>query len=820
MWKNGLAGVRLRKKLGLLALIGEAVAALGCVARADAGFDLIGPKMEMTVTRAGKILPISSVPNFQVGDRLWIHTDFPADQSVHYLLIVAFLEGPTNPPPEKWFTRVETWSKEAREEGTIVTVPKDAQQALMFLAPETTGDFGTLRSTVRGKPGMFVRASEDLNQASLDRTRVDKYLQEVRATSTADPKALETRTKALAQTLHLKVNQDCFDKPTDQQATCLTQNTDSLALNDAHSESMVAALTTGPNADIIGTVASTPMVAAQYYSPYVGSVMDLARALSVMRTAQYQYIPALVLPQGEDLNLRLNTAPSFHNPKSVLVIGLPAVEAAQLPPLRPVDAKELVCLQKSPMVLPVVGAPLVFSTSIAHDFVLRLQDKSGNPIILPATADAASGGFVVDTKTLKPENLPVDATGTIHGAWGFEGYDGPTFQFKNGLTDKWAIVPSDADGLIVGREDTIHAKGDCAACVEKVSAQDSAGKTLVVTWKETDPIQLEMSVPLKDEKLGPITLAVKQYGMAEADVLKLSTYAEAARLDGFAIKAGDHQGILTGTRLDQVGSLELKGVHFVPAKLTRSKQEDALDLATSDTASVATLQANQKEQAQVALKDGRVLNLQTTVELPRPKVSLVSKTVQPEGSASAIHLGDTNELPQDRKLSFFVKSEVPDAFPRTEKIEVATVDGSFDVMLSVEGGGLVLQDSASVLAVLDPQKAFGPSAFGQLQFRPVAGDGSKGDWQPLANLVRIPTLAEVHCPDAPDKQCSLAGTNLFLLDSVSSDQQFTNQVPVPPGYTAQTLSVPRPNGTLLYVKLRDDPATVDFVALPVLPDGQ
>jgi hypothetical protein len=30
--------------------------------------------------------------------------------------------------------------------------------------------------------------------------------------------------------------------------------------------------------------------------------------------------------------------------------------------------------------------------------------------------------------------------------------------------------------------------------------------------------------------------------------------------------------------------------------------------------------------------------------------------------------------------------------------------------------------------------------------------------------------------------------------------------------------VPRPVGTLLYLKLRDDPATVGTVALPVLPE--
>jgi len=788
--------------------------------RADSSFDLIGPKMEMTVTRAGKMLPISSVPNLQSGDRLWIHTDFPANQSVRYLLIVAFLQGPTNPPPDKWFTRIDTWSKQVRQEGAIIVVPKNAQQALMFLAPETGGDFTTLRSTVRGKPGMFVRASQDLDQASLDRTRVDKYLEEVRQTSADDPSALQERTKLLAQTLHLKVNDDCFDKPTDQQASCLTQDTDSLVLDDAHSQSIVAALTSGPQADLIGSVTATPVMAAQYYSAYVGSVMDLARLLSTMHTAQYQYIPALVLPNQEQMNLRLNTPPSFQNPKSVLVVGLPAVEAPQLPPLRPADPKQIFCLQKTPLVVPVIGAPLVYSTSIAHGFVLRLQNKAGNPVILPATPDAASGGFVIDTKGLKTDELPEQVAGSIDGSWGFESYDGPSFQFRNGLTNKWAIPAADNDALVIGRDDTIHATGGCAVCVDKVTAQDSAGKALAATWKQVDPGQIEVTIPLKGEKTAPVTLKVQQFGSPTPDVLAMQTYSEAAHLDSFAINAGDREGILTGTRLDEVGSVELAGIHFVPAKLTSSNQEDMLDVDAATNASVAALQTDEKQQAHVGLKDGRVLDLQTTVKPPRPKVTLVSKTVQPGAVPSAIHLGDTDELPLDAKLSFFLKSEVPDTFPRTEKIEVATKDGSFHALLTVADGNLILQDSASVLAVLDPQKAFGPSAFGPLQFRPISEDGSKGDWQPLANLVRMPTLNDVHCPDAPDQQCTLSGTDLFLLDSIASDQQFKNMVPVPAGFMNSTLSVPRPNGTLLYVKLRDDPDTVDSVALPVLPDVQ
>ena len=47
---------------------------------------------------------------------------------------------------------------------------------LLFLAPETSGDFRTVVGAVRGRPGAFVRASQDLNQATLDRSRLDAHL--------------------------------------------------------------------------------------------------------------------------------------------------------------------------------------------------------------------------------------------------------------------------------------------------------------------------------------------------------------------------------------------------------------------------------------------------------------------------------------------------------------------------------------------------------------------------------------------------------------------------------------------------------------------
>ncbi len=289
-------------------------------------FDLTGPKIEIDVTRAGTKLGIADVPNLLPGDRLWIHVDLPQDQSVRYLLVVAFLRGTTNPPPENWFTRAETWNRQTIAEGVTVIVPVDAQQAVLFLAPETGGDFSSLRAAVRSKPGVFVRATQDLNQASLDRTRSDRYLEDIKGSAGLDPKALHDRSVLLARTLGIKLEQQCFDKPADEQSSCLTQNTDQLVLDDGHTESMVAALTTGPSSDLMGAISATSIAGGGFYSAYVGAVVDLARILGNLHTAAYQYIPALALPKGSELNLKLNNPPSFRNPKSVLVVGLPRRE--------------------------------------------------------------------------------------------------------------------------------------------------------------------------------------------------------------------------------------------------------------------------------------------------------------------------------------------------------------------------------------------------------------------------------------------------------------------------------------------------------------
>lgn len=405
--------------------------ATGSAAYADSSFDLSGPRIEVTVTRAGKTLPISEVPDLHSGDRVWIHPAFPGGESVHYLLIVAFLQGATNPPPDSWFTRAETWTRKVRQEGIFVTVPEHAQQALFFLAPQTGGDFSTLRSAVQGKPGAFVRAAQDLDFASQSRLRVDKYLNAIRDSSAKDTKALHEQSVLLARSLKIKIDEQCFNKPSEQQAPCLMQNSDQMVMDDGHGQSMLASLSSGPELDLLGAVSSTNQAGGGAYSPYIGVIVDMAKVMEYLHTAQYQYIPALALPQQEQLNLKLNNPPSFHKPKSVLVVALPPVQQDSLPLLAAIEPKQVYCMQNPLLSLPVEGTPLVFATELAHDLLLHIQNMAGKSMDIPVKPDASRGGFVVDGPFPTLQNLGAEVSGTLQGSWGFAKFDGPTFQLRD-----------------------------------------------------------------------------------------------------------------------------------------------------------------------------------------------------------------------------------------------------------------------------------------------------------------------------------------------------------------------------------------------------
>jgi hypothetical protein len=591
------------------------------------------------------------------------------------------------------------------------------------------------------------------------------------------------------------------------------QGQDALILNDGHSTSIVEALTSGPASDLAMEASYTPQLSYGYYSPYIASVLDIARIFGSFTTAEYQYIPALATQLGEVLALTLNTPPSFHDPKSVLVSALPAVEAPQPPPLHAVDPTEIYCARKSSLVLPVEGAPLVFSTGYAHDLHLSLTGSNGKTIDLPATADPEQGGFVVDTSGVGAATLGNIVHGTLKGYWGFEPFEGPAFQLVNARAQSWRLA-ADESAAIVGREDTIHLQASSVSCIDRVMVRDPAGKELEAEWKAVRPDEVEVKLPLEAAQPGQLTLLVKQYGASPPQPVPLQAFAEAAHLDSFTLHAGDNQGVLTGSRLDEVSGLAVAGAAFVPGALVSTQGVDQLTLTAQDAAAVAALKPGDAGLAKVRLKDGRVLDLEALIATPRPSVALIGKSVDPSSSNSGSHiqLANDDELPQRAQLTFSVRAKSPQVFGSDEMLQIATADGSYSTTLSLANGGITLENRSVAIASLDPAHAFGPSAFGPLQFRVVVA-GVTGDWQPLATLVRLPKLRELVCPATRELACKLSGSDLFLVDSIATDPHFDHPVQVPDGFPGYALPVPHPKDGQLFVKLRDDPGVVNLASV-------
>ncbi len=628
-----------------------------------APFDLSGPKVDVHVKRGEVTLPISETPNLLPGDRLWIHPDLPESQATHFVLVVAFLRGSTNPPPPEWFTRVETWTREVRNEGVFVKVPPEAQQALLFLAPETGGDFTTLRNAVRGRPGLFVRAAQDLQAASWERMRLDAYLDDVKVTSQFDPAALKTRTEMAARSLGIKINESCFQKPADQQASCLSQNSEGMVLDDANAQSLVAQLANGNTLDLMNELSYTTMGGAGAYSPYIGAIVDTARILSSLHTAHFQYIPALALPTADSLNLRLNMPPSFLNPKSVVVMALPPIGPSRPEPLHPVNPVDSFCAMKPGLVLPAEGAPLVFATAMAHDLYLHLEYGGAKHATLdvPLTADPGKGGLV-PTQAISAQRGG-DLTAVVRGKWGFDDWEGPRYQLVAAQPGKWTLTASDRSALVVGRDDTLHIDGPSTVCVEKVEAQTEGDHTLALEWKSPKPGALEVTVPLKDASPGPVSVAVYQFGLAEPDRLAMEAYDAAASLEGLTLSAGDETALLKGTRLDEVAKARIDRIELTPGVLNRVGDLDGLLMTAGG--STASLVPGKHYVAHVDLKDGRVLKAPVTVDPPRPQVTLLSKGVQNDVTAPlpTVQLGSSDDLPVEGRLVFFLKSVVPHDLP-------------------------------------------------------------------------------------------------------------------------------------------------------------
>ncbi len=454
------------------------------------------------------------------------------------------------------------------------------------------------------------------------------------------------------------------------------------------------------------------------------------------------------------------------------------------------------------------------------------------------TADPKLGGLVLDPKALADTKLDRETSGYLHGMWGFKPFDGPSFHLATAESETWHLAPSDESALITGRTDTLHLHAESSACVSGVVVQNRKNEKINAAWKMSPPDALDVEPDLKGASPGKIAVAISQYGLSTPDDLTLQAYSEAGHLGSFTLYGGDPQGILRGTRLDEVAGLEMNGLRFSPGKLSRANEQDQLRMSLAPPAVSEGFQAGEQLTATVSLKDGRTLKLPVTIATPRPEVKLITKSIQraqissqpllqptsssapalPNSPPLQIHLSSPDELPLTATLSFAVKAVVPDNFPRTQSIDISTDDESLHTTLSVADGRLVLEDATTAVATLNPEKDLGASAFGPLKFRPVDESGAAGNWQALAQLVRLPVLTQLKCvKGAPDKPCTLTGSSLFLIDSVAANPGFTNSITVPEGYADLTLTVPHPDATrTLYVKLRDDPIPIN-TAQPQTP---
>jgi hypothetical protein len=402
----------------------------------------------------------------------------------------------------------------------------------------------------------------------------------------------------------------------------------------------------------------------------------------------------------------------------------------------------------------------------------------------------------------------------VHGYWGFEKYDGPVFHFVNPHAQAWQLGLSDPATLIAGREETVHLRAGSATCIDNIVLKDPAGKELKAEWKGVKADEVEVKLPLQAALPGALTLLVSQYGVAEPQSFKLQAYSEAAHIDKFIIHAGDTQGSLKGARLDEVAGVSMNGVNFAPQKLSTAQGGDELSVAAQDAQAAAGLKEGDAT-ARIELKDGRSIDLKTFIEAPRPSAALIAKSVQPSASQgeSNIQLTDQNELPQDAKLTFSVRAKTPRSFSHDESIEVATADEGFSTTLSIGNGKITLENANVAVASFSATKVFGPSAYGPLRFRLVS-NGVSGEWQNLVTLVRLPVLKDLKCPATSAVACKLSGSELFLVQAMSNDPQFSHAVQVPDGFPGYSLPVPHPTDGQLYVKLRDDPSVINLAALP------
>ncbi len=431
-----------------------------------------------------------------------------------------------------------------------------------------------------------------------------------------------------------------------------------------------------------------------------------------------------------------------------------------------------------------------------------------------------------------PTQGNMQTTGVVRGFWGFDRFEGPTLPLQRLPGRNWAVATQ--GDLFTGRSNTIALTSTGAACVAFIALTEG-NSSHPLDWhaNEADAKPtISVKLPLEKTAPGGLSLAVRQFGDPQPQAVPLTAYADAVRVDDAVAHAADTWLTLRGTGLGSVSAATLNGLRFAPHADAATDDHQVRMDATPDPGKTGTpFKAGDHGTVELTLRDGRTLRAPFHVDAARPAITLLNVSFQPGSQAGLpVTLGDPHSIPLDGRLTLALRSDTPTRFARTGKVEVAAVDGSASVLLSLQDRTLVLQDARTALGYVTPSATFGPSGFGPLQLRVVAPDGATSDWIALGTLTRTPVLRSFACgarttgahpvvgamvepPTTPPASaeptatpCTLSGSDLFLIDAVASNAAFSPAVEVPAGFALDTLSVPRPaDGHTLYLRLRDDP---------------
>lgn len=797
---------RVFRHLSVFALL---AAAAWRVEAAPSQFDLVGPRLDVAVTHDGATLPLAWVPNLAEGDRVSIKLDLPPAGSERFRLVAVFLRGAVERPPRDWFH--DTLGGKGKGGDLSLIVPKGAQQLALFILPEKGGSADAVASAVRKQPGAFVRAVQDLNQATLDRARLDTFLDVLLQAEREDPASVGATSQVLTRSLSIKLKAECLQQPAELQAACLTGDRETLLFADTHSSALADTLTGAPT-DLAFQLSATPQAGYGFYSSYIGVVRDIFRLFGAFQSTQLQFVPALARMGDSRITLLLNTPLSFAKPASVMVVGLPAIEAAKPPPLRRGEGAGLLCAA-SGAVLPVEGAPLVYATRYARDVMVRIAGAGGASVDLPAHADARRGGYVLD-KGLPDAGFAGPVGAQLHGNWGFTAFDGPRFTLSRPQANLWAAP---ANTTLGGRPHQ-HARARRRRRWLRRQGRDAPRR------RRQRDAGLEAGRPAQDRR----RRAARQGDARPGDADRDRCGRRGAGDDHLARPAGDRPARRADDRgrrrcgdADRIAAGsgargQARRRHADAGALTRSDRADQLTLAAADPAALRALAAGSRIVADVTFAGNRHKTIAVTVGAARRTPLVLQRSAQPVPHAGVLPMTVQPDgvFAQDARLTFAFRLDPATPLTGKEVVEIATADGQTTSRLTA-GKGYDLQDATTGIGTIVPAEALGPLVHGALRLR-IVQDGVATRWVPLGSVVRLPELRSIACTAAG--RCTVTGDRLFLAQAIATDARVDAAQAIPDGFTGNAVevapSVAGQKPASLSLRLRDAGEAIATVAVP------